>query len=73
MVLVNEPDPGPMVEKKSDRSGFIWVDQQMPFSEIVPPPVDVMVPPDVAELIVIAVTFEVVTVGGDEACVLKDI
>jgi hypothetical protein len=71
MLLVYDPAPGPLFVKKSERSGLICVDQHIPLSEIVPPPVEVIVPPDVAEFIVIDVTLAVVTVGGEEACVLK--
>ena len=60
--LVKLPVPDPSVVRKSDSVGFSAVLQQTPRAVTDAPPSSVISPPLVAELYVISVTDDVVTV-----------
>jgi hypothetical protein len=51
--------------------GFIAVDQQIPLVVTVPPPFDVMFPPETAVVVVIDVAAAVVSVGTTIAVVVN--
>ncbi|MFO7575890.1 MAG: hypothetical protein R6W81_02580 [Bacteroidales bacterium] len=65
MSLVKDPIPSPFVVLDDAIVGFIETDQQTPRSVTKDPPSLVMVPPDVADVGVIAVITSVVTAGTD--------
>ena len=63
MLLVKDPPPAPLVVRLLDIVGLALVLQQTPFAVIVPSPVDVTLPPQVAVVAVMLETAAVVTVG----------
>jgi hypothetical protein len=68
-VLMKLPLPAPSNVLLSATVGFSDVLQQIPLEEIVAPPVEVMVPPEVAEFVAMAVIDAVVSVAGTDVVV----
>jgi hypothetical protein len=70
---VNIPVPGPSVVLEPVITGFAVVAQQVPLAVTAPPPSDVIFPPAVAVVKVIAVALVVVSVGATIAAVVNEI
>jgi hypothetical protein len=68
---VNIADPGPLVVLVFATVGLAVVAQQTPFSVILPPPSELILPPEAAVVAVIAVIPVVVTVGITTGFVVK--
>jgi hypothetical protein len=69
--LAKVPEAVPSVVLLSDMVGSVFVLQQIPLVVIVAPPLDVMVPPEVADVAVMALTIAVVRTGSDTATVVN--
>ena len=68
LVKVDEKEPVPVpsnVLVVKEIVGFVVVDQTTPIAVIVAPPSALILPPDVAEVVVIAVMAVVVSVGAE--------
>ena len=64
MILVNEPDPVPLLVVSLAIVGFGFIAQQTPFDTIADPPSDVILPPDFALVEVLSVTETVLRVAS---------
>jgi hypothetical protein len=71
-LLEKTPVPELLVVELSDVVGLELVDQQTPLAVTVPPPSEVILPPDTAVVNEIEVTAVVVRVGTWTAWVVKD-
>jgi hypothetical protein len=71
--LTKIPEVVPSVVLELFIVGFVVVAQQIPLDVIAPPPLEVMFPPETADVWDIEVITEVVTVGSDMLVATKDI
>jgi hypothetical protein len=72
-VLTNVPVAVPSVVLKLFIVGFIVVAQQIPLAVTAPPPSEVMLPPDTADVWEIELIIVVVIVGTDTLAATNDI